>query len=43
MLSDKRMKYELNILTVNWKQEVGTRLAMLFGLKALLWWAGGFC
>jgi len=40
-LSDKRIKYDLHILDVNWKQEVETGLAMPFGLKALPWQAEG--
>lgn len=42
VLSDKRMKYDLHILAVNWKQEVETGLAMPFGLKALPWRTEGF-
>jgi hypothetical protein len=42
-LSDKRIKYDLHILDVNWKQEVQTGLAMPFGLKALPWQAEGVC
>ena len=42
VLSDKRIKYDLHILHVNWKQEVETGFAMPFGLKALPWQAEGF-